>query len=541
MNAKTYLDQHGITEETIELFELSWDEDYLHIPIKDEEGNDLFIKSRFLKYEEQSQDKKQPKYKNSLGSHATLFNYYAVKDSTKLVLTEGELDAMKLMQEGIPAISSTGGAGTFPPEFKELLKDKKIYICYDNDEAGTKGIRSLLDIIPTARVVQLPKDTKDVCEYFQAGYTIDDFLKRMKLAQTRSEFISSHLPEEYQLLSGKELMSLEFEEVPWLIEPMIYNQGFCFIYGAEGIGKSFLALSIAKAVAEGEDWLGVYKANKPTPVLYLDKENPHSLMQKRAKGLGGIPDNLYWLKYPAQFSLHDGKGNASEFAMTLSTLIEEKQIGLIVIDSFVDLMIGNESSAEDTQRFFDGLRVLYPNVAYLVLHHENKPSPGAFRTAGQRLRGSTNINAQTFTMFRLEAVAKSKTEMTLQQTKARDEQKLDKFMIKMIVESDPNNLSKTIVTGFEFMGIVVESADAKSEEAEEFIRNTLSEQFDYQLSRQELVAIASASGLSQRTIDRTLKSMEDEKAIAKVRKGKEVFIKLNYPIVSNFEENGGLF
>ena len=56
-----------------------------------------------------------------------------------LVLCEGELDALALISHGIPAITATGGAGTWKPEWSPLFKGKIVTIAYDNDEAGAKG------------------------------------------------------------------------------------------------------------------------------------------------------------------------------------------------------------------------------------------------------------------------------------------------------------------------------------------------------------------------------------------------------------------
>ena len=536
MTAKAYLKEHGISEEFAELYELTEEGDYLNIPILDEDGELLFIKSRYLKHKE---DSKKPKYKNSLGSHATLFNLYAVKDSSMVVITEGEIDAIKLMQEGIPSVSSTGGAGTFPDEFIEPLKDKKIYICFDNDKAGIKGVYEMLEKFPKARIVMLPQGSKDVCEFYQ-NHSHEDFKKLMKLALSPVEFEASFIPDDYQVMTAQELNEKEFAKIPWLIEGMIYSEGFAFVYGAEGTGKSFIALSMAIAIANGENWLDVFKVPAKTPVLYLDKENPHSLMQKRIRGLSeeNIPNNLYMLKYPDKFQLSDSKGNASDFAIALSTLVKEKNIGLIVVDSMIDIMVGSENSSEDTMRFIEALRFLFPSVAKLVIHHENKPASGTFRNASQRLRGSSNINAQAFTMFRLEPVAKSKTEMTLHQTKARDEQKMDKFMIRMDVSNNKEN-DGTIVSGFTYLGIVASDSDGKSSEAEEIIKDVLNET-QSGVSRQDLITILSGSGISESTFDRTINIMTDEGAVAKFKKGRAVWFKIKYLIVDEIKPEGGL-
>ena len=113
----------------------------------------------------------------------------------------------------------------------------------------------------------------------------------------------------------------------------------------------------------------------------------------------------------------DPQGNFSEFMLALAEEVKNENIEFIVIDSFVDLMVGNENAANDVQKFFDAMRQLFPSLSILSLHHESKPAPGTFKNDAQRTRGSSNINAQTTTQFRIEILQKSKTEFTLKQTK----------------------------------------------------------------------------------------------------------------------------
>jgi 5S rRNA maturation endonuclease (ribonuclease M5) len=521
MTAQEYLNEHEINENTVKEFNLSWDENYLYIPVKDSEGNDLFIKSRYLHFGENS---KESKYKNSQGSHATLFNYHSVKDSSIVVLCEGELDTMKLTQGEIPAVSSTGGAGTFLSEFVDLLKDKKVYICYDTDNAGQKGIRNVLEYLPAARIIILPEG-KDICEYFHTNKSYDDFIKLMRNAISAIEWTALNIPEEYKLIDGETLSQMEIEEIPYLIESILPAEGFCFIYGAEGVGKSLVALSMALSVAKGEDWLNVFKVPNKANVLYIDKENTQSTIIKRLKAMGTAPKNIYWLKTPEIFQLNTEKGNLSEFAQALTTLVTEKRITLIVVDSLVDLMVGNESSSQDTQIFFSALRQLFPNIAIIVLHHENKPATGTYRTAAQRVRGSTNINAQATIMFRIEHIAKSKTEITMQQTKNRDSQRMDKFMLRMDMSIE--NTGKSIVTGFTYMGIVAGNDTTKeSEEFEEILMNAL-EESKGRLGRKEILDLCRSMGISESTMDRVISTLETKKQIKKTKSGRNVIIILN--------------
>lgn len=535
-NAKTaadkYLKEHGINNKSIELFGITSDNNWLHIPILDENGEELFIKSRNLNYDKEGN--KEPKYKNSQGSHATLFNIIYAQTSDNIVITEGEIDALRLTQESIPAVSSTGGAGTFPEEFVEQLKDKKIWICYDNDKAGLKGTREVLEKLPNARVIRLPEDCKDICEFFNM-HSKKDFARLMREAQSSLEFKVEFIPQEHKLINGKELMNMEFPKMPWLIDRVIYNEGFCFIYGDAGTGKSFIALDIALALTQNKKWLDVFDVPEKINVLYIDKENSYSLVQKRARNLSGgeIPESLYFLRRPEQFQLHDGKGGASDFALNLGKLIKLKDIKLVIIDSFIDLMVGSESSSEDTRIFFDSLKLMYPNIAFLVLHHENKPAAGTYRNSAQRARGSTNINAQAFTMFRLTQIAKSKTELALEQTKARDEQKLDKFMVRMnIGYSEEEGEGKTVVRGFDYMGLITTKeaeAEENRERASEMIQNILAES-DKGVSKQEILTkVQEADIMQPRTTEKVIDQLLEGKIISKEKVGRKVYYKLCEP------------
>jgi len=519
MTAAQYLTAHGITEEFAKQEGLTWDNNELHIPVKDENGEVIFSKHRNLNYNPDSKEPGNNKFRYDSGAKATLFNYDASKLRSYIVATEGEADAIRLKQDNIPSVSSTGGATTFLPEWATLLEHKNIFIAYDNDSAGKAGTIKLLELMPEAKVVNLPDNIKDVCDYFMAGKTKQDFIGLLKTAQTKAEWEQANEPEEFKLISAYELRQMSFDEQPWLIDRIIYKEGFCFIYGGEGTGKSFLTLSIAKAIASGQPWLDQFKVPHASKVLFIDKENPTSLTAKRITGLDIVSDNISWLKYPENMQLVDSKGEFSKFAKSLANKVEAQEISLIIVDSFVDLMVGVENNAEDTQMFFDGLRRLFPKKAILVLHHENKPSAGTFRNDSQRVRGSSNINAQTNTMFRLELVAKSKTEMTFKQTKARDAQKLDKFMIRMVVEDLADN--NTRVTGFEYIGIVEEEHESKVEEVNQILDDIFSQ--TNQASRKEILDNCIANGLSESTTDNTIREMVKSKELEKVKVGRETY------------------
>lgn len=175
---RRYLNGRGISDSIIGQYKLGWGEFYgkwwITIPIKDTEGNYAFFKLR-----QDPEDQTNPdKYKFfPTGSKATIFGWEMLEgNEDNIVICEGEFDCLVLNSKGVAAITSTAGAGTFKEEwFEHLKKLKKIYLCFDKDEAGAKGserlIPSLENKLPKAAIYQITfpermTDGKDVTDYF---------------------------------------------------------------------------------------------------------------------------------------------------------------------------------------------------------------------------------------------------------------------------------------------------------------------------------------------------------------------------------------
>lgn len=518
MTAEQYFTNHSLTPSFVkERLGWNWNDAVITIPVYNQSGNHLYNKIRHLDYEEKkAADIKTSKFSfDPTGNHPALYCIHKVAKAEQVVLCEGEPDCAQLWQNGIPAVTSTGGVGKFDPVMAQMLAGKEVFICLDTDEAGQDNImdiaRTLLETEVKVKIIDLPAEVKDVCEYFATGKTKEEFLSLISNSKTPGEWWSLHKPEEFTTMTAEELLTTEFPKNPWLIERILPKEGFCFIIAAEASYKTFITLDIALSLAVGKNWLNqeTFKVKRPGRVLFIDKENPMEMIQRRIKGLGYSGEalkNIRWVKYPEKLQLIDNEGNPSEFMISLGTEVTENNIDLIVVDSFVDLMIGNENAADDTQAFFNIFRQIFPGRSFVTLHHENKPSQGLFRSDSQRTRGSSNLNAQCMTMFRIELVAKSKTEITIKQTKSRDSQKLDKFLIEARVETSEDG--QIYVAGFDYKGVILDSEDDKVTEAQTGIEEMFSA--SPTLSKQEILDICSGQGISGSTVDRTIKKMIKE-------------------------------
>ena len=81
-----------------------------------------------------------------------------------------------------------------------------------------------------------------------------------------------------------EFLSMSIPERGLLLSPVLPVQGIGILYAPRGIGKTFVALSVAVAVASGGavfDW----RAPTPKRTLYVDGEMPATAMQSRLAAL----------------------------------------------------------------------------------------------------------------------------------------------------------------------------------------------------------------------------------------------------------------
>ena len=165
-NITDWFSRRGITEQTLKEFHVTSNDVSIVIPVTDIHGDFSFNKYRRLPYLHGG-----PKYSYDKGSRATLYGQQYIKDHDSFVITEGEMDCLVLNSHNIPALSSTGGALTFKDEWVDLLKDKDITVCFDNDEAGGVGMAKMYRLFPNASFVFVPDDAqvKDISDYFQRG------------------------------------------------------------------------------------------------------------------------------------------------------------------------------------------------------------------------------------------------------------------------------------------------------------------------------------------------------------------------------------
>ncbi len=81
-------------------------------------------------------------------------------------------------------------------------------------------------------------------------------------------------------LDGAELITAKFPPRSLMLSPWLPDKGLTMIFAPRGVGKTWMALGIAHAVATGAEFLR-WRAPKSRGVLYIDGEMPAAVLQAR--------------------------------------------------------------------------------------------------------------------------------------------------------------------------------------------------------------------------------------------------------------------
>jgi putative DNA primase/helicase len=218
-------------------------------------------------------------------------------------------------------------------------------------------------------------------------------------------------------ISVAEFMDFTFPQRDFLLEPWLTSDSITMIHAFRGNGKTWLALSIAFAIAKGEHLLG-WKTHKKARVLYVDGELSGEQLQSRLKLFGCCPDNLFILSrhllYVHQQDLDLGTEEGRNY---LDQIIERNGIEVIILDSISTLVrSGVENDAEHWVPIADwGLTHRWSGRALIYMAHEGLSG---------RPRGTTKREDPFDTMIKLKQDKEQSTDdvsaFELSYTKHRD-------------------------------------------------------------------------------------------------------------------------
>jgi twinkle protein len=274
-------EERSFTLATIKKFKLGFNNGAITIPhIKG--GLCLNIKSRVIK------PAKEKKFFREEGYPSILFNLdNAIKYKGSVIISEGEFDAIALDQVGFPnVVSVPNGAETFLDEWIDDLEQfDQIYLSYDMDEPGRKGVEKAADKLGRYRCLNVLLPLKDANDCLKAGFT----------HQEMTEVIGKAKPFESKIIKppeaffdeirglhdgnpGKRGIATELKQFDELLGGLRPNE-LTILTGETASGKTTLAVN-----------LGYKLSKKDHPVLIASFEmKPLVIIRKMIQMESGRP------------------------------------------------------------------------------------------------------------------------------------------------------------------------------------------------------------------------------------------------------------
>jgi hypothetical protein len=190
---------------------------------------------------------------------------------------------------------------------------------------------------------------------------------------------------------------LEQGEVQMLIDGFL-PEGTTFIGGLPGEGKTFFALSIARALTTGNAFLGTFPVQKKIPVIYLIPESGGRAFRRRCERFE-IPDNpeLFLCRTVSQ-----GATLPLDDASLLEAVARLKPV--VILDTVIRFSESQDenAAAQNKKLVDDVIRLRQAGaIAVIGLHHATKKMRTEGMSLELALRGTGDIAASADAVYGL--------------------------------------------------------------------------------------------------------------------------------------------
>ncbi len=355
---------------------------------------------------------------NGTNKGAGLFGQQLFKEGGKyLTITEGELDALSIseMFDGKWAVVSLkNGASGALRDIKENLdyieSFENVVLCFDNDDAGTEGVKAVRDLISPnkLRICKLPM--KDASDMLMAG-KVKDFTEAWWNAKgyTPAGIIAGADTWEH-LKKDEDLKTILY---PWqALNEVTYGfrqKELVTITSGSGMGKSSVVKELeAHILNETDDNLAIIhleesidrsvkglmsiEANLPIHIpKYADMLSEEEKYELWKKSVGN--KNVY-------FYDHFGSMSGDSLLSVIRTYAKSLDCKWIVLDH-LSIVVSDQDGITDERKAIDSIMtnlrkiVQETGVGLFLISHLKRPMGKAHEEGGQvslsELRGSAAI------------------------------------------------------------------------------------------------------------------------------------------------------
>ncbi len=279
---------------------------------------------------------------------------------------------------GLPGIETwNAGMG------KDLGNTKQVWTILDNDldykvagrvDEAWRTIRS--DLGPRAKRILLPRGVNDVCEFFEF-HSLDALRNLVDRVPQPGD-------------SRYQVLDLTAPPVPphYIVDRMICRGDIHLFIGEPKIGKSWIAMGLAQAVANGDTTFLGRNVLEHGRVLYFDEENPQDMVLFRFNQLGLNTESAKNIRYISNASVRLDHDPTS----VLDEVMDFDPI-LIIMDSLTRFHGQDENNAGAMAELFNtGIKPLarQSGAGLVMIHHAGKIESSS---SYKRARGSGDIVA----------------------------------------------------------------------------------------------------------------------------------------------------
>jgi len=336
-----------------------------------------------------------------------LYNLPAVRQAVEagetIFYVEGEKDADTMTRLGYTATTHPFGGASFEDDYIDMLAGAaEVIIIPDNDKTGDKMVKNVADKlhghVGKLKVLCIPglNEGEDVTDWIEHHGGSKERLKRLKYRNAEMLTKQGKIDKMPEIITAEELYHMDLPDKSWAV-PDLIPTGLTIVAGVPKVGKSWMCLHIANAIAEGGYVFGKIPVDKKS-VLYYALEDGRSRIKERINDLNyTFKSNMAFI-----YRIKDPSYNIPHLRQTLEN---NDDLRVVVID-VLKIFQGEANSSGKNQYDIDYEKIsplqrlaTEFNAAIIGVHHFNKRGMG---TLLEKVSGTYGLTAAADTIIGVE-------------------------------------------------------------------------------------------------------------------------------------------
>jgi len=361
----------NLTQETIEHFQLGYSKSKNAIAIPE------FKRGELINFKYRHLDDENTRYSQLKGCEVWVFNedgFEEAKKSGRIIISEGQFDAMSLWQAGYKSvISPSSGKESYGAWIEIVESIPKIYIAYDNDKGGKKTALEIAEKIGVDKSFEVfyPDGIKDANDFFKK-YTVKEFGQLVKEAKPFYKYKFAGLGEVVNELKIKGDNRIKLDTVPYV---KFDTDWMVVVSGDSGIGKTSYVMNIANELV-----------NKGIPTLVFPFERGIKTvggryiqvrLNKTEDELRAYDDSDWDKVLPdlIDLPLYFSKPTKEQVLDTVQKAKKYLGVKFVIVDHLDYSIVTGQNDVSEMKKVLQDWKEVCLNeeVCFIVVHHINKP------------------------------------------------------------------------------------------------------------------------------------------------------------------------